>query len=237
MVSAKNAQRGSTADIDATPVASLAHEINNPLESLQNLLFLIESEGRFTAKGREYLSLANQELHRLYEITHGAMNTFRASANAQSTDIPALLRSVVEFYASRFTARSIIISTRYSVPEELLVQRGALRQMFSNVLLNAADAMPDGGRMHVRIRKAHEWRGLLRKGLRVTFADNGRGIVAENLLKITEPFFTTKGSSGTGLGLALVKDTVTKHSGTLQIRSSTRPGRSGSVFAIFLPAT
>jgi two-component system NtrC family sensor kinase len=237
VVSARKAQRDSSAIIDAAPVASLAHEINNPLDSLQNLLFLIESEASFTPKGREYLSLANEELHRLSEITHGAMNASRVSANAQNTDIPKLLRSVVEFYASRFAAHSISISPRYCLPEQLLVHRGSVRQMFSNVLLNGADAMPDGGRIHVRIRKAHEWRGLLRKGLRVTFADNGVGIAPDDLPRITQPFFTTKGSSGTGLGLALVKDTVKKHSGTLQVRSSTRPSRSGSVFAIFLPAT
>lgn len=237
MVSAKKTPRDSSQIIKAVPVASLAHEINNPLDSLQNLFFLIESEATLTPKGREYFSLANEELHRLSEITHGAMNASRTNADSKSTDIPKLLRSVVEFYASRFAAHNISISTRYSLPEELQIHRGPVRQMFSNLLLNAADAMPNGGRIHVRIRKTRERRGLLRKGLRVTFADNGRGIAADDLPRITQPFYTTKGASGTGLGLALVKDTVKKHSGTLNVRSSTKPGRSGSVFTIFLPAT
>ena len=90
--------------------------------------------------------------------------------------------------------------------------------------------------MHARISKAREWTGLNRHGLRVTFADNGCGISAEDLPKITEAFFTTKGAAGTGLGLALVKQTVDKHHGYLRVRSSTKPGLSGSVFAIFFPA-
>ena len=237
-MSAKNAGREHSAGGDGIALlASLAHEINNPLDSLLNLLYLMEPEATLTTKGREYLGLAHEELHRISQITHGAMDEVRATLSPQNTDVLGLLRSVVKFYESRFAAHGISIHTRYSFREELPVYGGRLRQMFSNVLLNAADAMPDGGRMHVRIRKCREWRGLLRTGLRVTFADNGVGIAPDDLPRITQPFFTTKGSSGTGLGLALVKDTVKKHSGTLQVRSSTRPSRSGSVFAIFLPAT
>jgi len=108
--------------------------------------------------------------------------------------------------------------------------------MFSNLLLNAADAMPNGGKIHTRISKAQEWTGQQRRGLRVTFGDDGCGIATDALQKILEPFFTTKGVSGNGIGLSLVKDTVQKHDGALRVRSSTKPGRSGSVFSIFLPA-
>ena len=235
-MSVKKAQRNESVVDGVALVASLAHEFNNPLDSLQNLLFLIEPEANFTSKGREYLCLAHDELHRLSQITHRVMSEVGTALGQRSTDVPGLLRSVVEFYSSRFAAHGIAIHARYSLPEELSVHPDSVRQMFSNVLLNAADAMPHGGRIHVRIRKAHEWSGPLRRGLRVTFADNGRGIAAENLSKITQPFFTTKGSAGTGLGLALVKDTVNKHDGVLRVRSSTRPGRGGTVFTIFLPA-
>ena len=90
--------------------------------------------------------------------------------------------------------------------------------------------------MYVRVSSAREWSGLHRHGLRVTFADNGSGIPPADLPRITDAFFTTKGSAGTGLGLALVKETVAQCHGVLRVRSSTRPGRSGSVFAMFLPA-
>ena len=109
--------------------------------------------------------------------------------------------------------------------------------MFSNLLLNAADAMPNGGKIHTKISKAHEWTGQHRRGLRVTFGDDGCGIATDALQKILEPFFTTKGASGNGIGLSLVRDTVQKHDGGLRVRSCTKPGRNGSVFSIFLPAT
>jgi signal transduction histidine kinase len=234
-VSANNAQRYQTPVDGIELVASLAHEINNPIGALLDLLFLMEPEAEFTPKGREYLKLAHQELHRLSQIAHGAMDEARATLILQNTDISELLRAVVQFYESRFAAHGVSIHTSYSSSEKLRVHRGSVRQMFSNVLLNAADAMPQGGKIYVRIREAHEWRGMKRRGLRVTFADNGRGILAENLPKVTDAFFTTKGSAGTGLGLSLVKDTVKEHDGVLRVRSSTRPGRSGTVFTIFLP--
>jgi signal transduction histidine kinase len=214
--------------------ASLAHEINNPLDSLLNLLYLIEAEA--TPTGRHYLALAEEEVHRISQIAHGAMDRFRSPVGPQDTNVPRLLGSVVDFYMSRLDSQGIRVEARYCSGEDLPVDPGSLRQVFSNLLLNAAHAMPLGGTMHVRVSRAHEWTGLRRRGLRVTFADNGCGIAVEDLPKITEPFFTTKGTAGTGLGLALVKDTVEKHHGVLRVRSSTQLGQSGSVFAIFLPA-
>lgn len=213
-------------------VASLAHEINNPLDSLLNLLYLIEAEA--TPTGRHYLALAQEEVHRISQIAHGAMDRFRSPVGPQDTNVPRLLRSVVDFYSSRLGAQGIQVKTRYCSGEDLAVDPGSLRQAFSNLLLNAAHAMPGGGTMNVRVSRALEWTGLGRRGLRVTFADNGSGITATDLPRITEPFFTTR-TAGTGLGLALVKDAVGKHHGVLRVRSSTKPGRSGSVFAIFLP--
>lgn len=215
-------------------VASLAHEINNPLDSLLNLVYLSEAEA--TPTGRHYLTLAKEEVHRISQIAHGAMKQFRSSAGPQATNVPKLLRSVVDFYKSRLDSQGIRVEARYCPGEDLRVDTGSLRQVFFNLLVNAAHAMPGGGKLHARVSRAREWAGLRRRGLRITFADNGCGIPAANLPRITEPFFTTKGSVGTGLGLALAKETVDKHDGVLRVRSSTKPGRSGSVFAIFLPA-
>ena len=231
---AKKAERLRAPAADSALGASLAHEINNPLDSLLNLLYLIEAEA--TPTGRHYLALAEEEVHRISQIAHGAMDRFRSPVGPQDTNVPRLLGSVVEFYMSRLDSQDIRVETRYCSGEDIPVDPGSLRQVFSNLLLNAAQAMLKGGTMQVRVSRAHEWMGLKRRGLRVTFADNGCGIAAENLPKITKPFFTTKGTAGTGLGLALVKDTVEKHHGVLRVRSSTKPGRSGSVFAIFLPA-
>jgi signal transduction histidine kinase len=112
-----------------------------------------------------------------------------------------------------------------------------MRQVFSNLLLNAVDAMPDGGTLCAKISKTHEWCGQERKGLRITIADTGSGIPTDILSRVREPFFTTKGAFGNGMGLAVVHDIVTQHDGYMKIRSSTKEGKSGSVFNIFIPAT
>jgi two-component system NtrC family sensor kinase len=237
-VSRENAERKVRAPAEGgTMAASLAHEINNPLDSLLNLLYLLESEANFTDKGHRYLALAREEIHRISQIAHGVMNEFRSTATTQDTNVPNLLRSVVDFYQPRFGARGILIQARYCLDGDLAVYPGPLRQAFSNLLLNAADSMPDGGTIHARISRAHEWSSKDRRGLRVTFADHGGGIASGNLNKIFDLFFTTKGREGTGLGLSLVKDTVTKHDGILRVRTSTKSGHSGSIFAMFLPAT
>jgi signal transduction histidine kinase len=236
-VSPKKAEQGVRAPAEGVVlVARLAHEINNPLDSLLNLLYLLETETKFTEQGRHYLTLAKEEVHRISEIAHEVMNEFRSVANPQDTSIPALLRSVVDFYEPRFEVRGISMQARYCSDGYFAVYPGPLRQAFSNLLLNAADSMPEGGTMHARISLAHEWSGRKRRGVRVTIADNGGGISEQDLPKIFDLFFTTKGIAGTGLGLSLVKDTVAKHDGVLRVRSSTKQGRSGSVFAIFLPA-
>jgi two-component system CheB/CheR fusion protein len=216
-------------------VATLAHEINNPLDSLQNLLYLTKEEA-LTDKGREYLQMAGEEVRRVSQITYSALHASDAPDDTTNTNVPRLLRSVIDFYNVRFETRGISVNSRYCTDGDLAVHAGPLRQVFSNLLLNAVDSVPMGGRLYARVTTAHEWTGSQRQGLRVTIADNGAGIAPENLHKILEPFFTTKGSRGTGLGLSLVKDVVREHGGTLRVRSSTKPGHTGSIFAIFLPA-
>jgi two-component system CheB/CheR fusion protein len=216
-------------------VAALAHDINSPLDSLFNLLFLLGDEPGLSESGRSHLRLAQDEAQRISQIARSAVRQFQVDACPESTNVTEMLRSVVEFYRSRFTAQGISVHERYRGNGDLRVYAGALRRTFANLLVNAADSMPAGGEMYTRIAIAHEWAGRRRLGVRVTIADNGCGIAEEVLLEIWRPFFTTKGSAGTGLGLPLVCDTVQKHDGVLRLRSVTRAGRSGSVFTIFLP--
>jgi signal transduction histidine kinase len=215
-------------------ISILAHEINNPLEALHQLHYLIEQEGTLTEKGRQYLAMARDEVQRISQILHAAME-LRDSGDPEETDVPELLRSVLNFYASRFSFRSIDVKTRFRSSQRLAIYPRQLRQMCANLLLNAADAMPSGGKIYARIAPAHEWKGDHKRGLRLTFADTGCGIAAKNLARIWDPFFTTKGPAGNGIGLSLVKNTVQKHHGILRVRSSTKPGHSGTVFSIFLP--
>jgi signal transduction histidine kinase len=216
--------------------ASLAHEINNPLDSVLNLLYLVGTEATLTDRGRRYLALAEEEVQRVAQIAHAALDRFRDCRAIKETNVPELLGSVIDLYKERFQARGIAINTRYGTDGNIAVFSDPLRQVFSNLLLNAADAMPRGGRIQARATRSHEWSGQYRQGIRMTFADTGCGIAAKDLHNIFEPFFTTKGSGGSGLGLSLVKDVVQLHDGSLRVRSSTKSGRSGSVFSIFLPA-
>jgi signal transduction histidine kinase len=222
---------------EANVAASFAHDINNPLQSLINLLHLMGTETALTGDARHYLGLAREEAQRISQIAHAAMDGFQNTPGPVDANVAEILHSVVQFYKSRFASQGITVSDHYCCPDgNLLVYPSALRQMFSNLLLNAADAMPNGGEIHTKVSSVHEWAGQQRRGLRVTFGDNGCGIAPDDLQKILEPFFTTKGASGNGIGLTLVQDTVQKHEGGLRIRSSTKAGRSGSIFSIFLPA-
>jgi two-component system, chemotaxis family, CheB/CheR fusion protein len=229
-------EKRSAAANEGKLAASIAHEISNPLDALLNLLYLIEAEAILTEKGRHCLALAREEVNRVAQIAHEALTDYRAMPGPKDTSVSKLLGAVVDFYKARFESRGITVNTRYCHHGNLAILAGPLRQVFSNLLLNAADAMPEGGRLYARVSAAHEWRGQERQGLRVTFADTGCGIPADKLPKVLQPFFTTKGPAGNGLGLSLVKDVVQKHRGVLRIRSSTREGRSGSVFTIFLPS-
>jgi signal transduction histidine kinase len=238
-VDGQRPERGFTASADSARISTataFAHEIHNPLDSLLNLLYLIKAEATLTAKGHHYLFLAQEEVRRISQIAGEVLNQQRARTIPEDTNIVQLLRGVIDFYQSRFASRRITVATRYCSVGDARVNAGQVRQMLSNLLLNAADATPAGGTLHARVSRAHEWCGKGRHGVRVTVADNGSGIAAENLPRIFDPFFTTKGSGGNGMGLSVVRDAVRRHDGLLHVRSSTKPGRSGTVFTVFLPA-
>ena len=216
--------------------ATMAHEINNPLDALLSLLYLADAEPNLTVKGHRYLTLAREEVSRISQIAYAALHAAQDDERPENTDVPLLLCSVIDLYKPQLESRGMSVVIRCCHAGNLAVYPGPLRQVFSNLLLNAADAMARGGRLQARVSTAHEWSGQQRHGLRVTFADDGCGIATENLYKIFEPFFTTKGSGGSGLGLSLAKDVVLKHGGSIRVRSSMKQGRSGSIFSIFLPA-
>jgi len=224
---------GSPATEPGNAISSLAHEINNPIEALHQLHYLIEKEGTLKEKGRQYLALAREEVTRISQILHAAM-ALRDPGAPEETDVPELLRSVLNFYKSRFDAKGISVKARCRGSARILGYPHQLRQMCANLLLNAADAMPGGGKIYARVAAGNEHKDH-RHGVRLTFADTGTGIPARNMSRIWDPFFTTKGAAGNGIGLSMVKNTVQKHHGVLLVRSSTKVGRSGTVFSIFLP--
>jgi len=219
----------------ALVTASFAHEIKSPLESLLNLLFLLQSEPALTENGRHFLKLAREEVRRIAEIAQEALeSTGHAKVKKQQTDVAALLDAILDFYKLRLVASKVTVMSIHSGDDNVAAYGGHLRQALANLIRNAIDAMPEGGQLHARVHESHEWTGQQRRGVRVTIADTGGGIPSVALPNIFEAFFTTK-LNGSGIGLSLVRDVVLEHAGLLRVKSCTEPGRSGTVFAMFLP--
>jgi signal transduction histidine kinase len=215
--------------------AAIVHEINNPLETLLNLLYLLEHEA-LTEKGCQYLRLAEEEVNRISQIARAALDGGATALMSQETNVNELLTAVLEFYKQRLDSLGIVVQSRHSCDGNIPAFAEQLRRVFSNLLLNAVEAMPEGGKLNIRVSAGHEWCGDKRSGVRVTIADTGTGIHPGMLPQLFERPFTTK-SGGHGLGLQLVKDIVQhQHKGWLRVKSSTQPRRHGTVFSLFLPA-
>jgi signal transduction histidine kinase len=217
-------------------LTSALHEINNPLESLLNLLYLVEADPGISQDSRDHLKMAQAEVMRVSKIAQAAMKRVPCREIAEATNVAALLSSVLELHKPKFDRHQISATTRNDDDATAVIYPEQMRRVFSNLLLNAIDAMPKGGKVFARISKTQEWCGQERDGLRITIADTGTGIAADILSRVREPFFTTKGAYGNGMGLSIVQEIIAHHQGRMRIRSSTRSGKSGSIFSIFIPA-
>jgi signal transduction histidine kinase len=217
--------------------ASIAHEINNPLEAITNLLFLIR-KGKLDADSAGYADLAQHELARVSEITQQMLRFYRQSTLPILMNVCELLDSVLTLHQGRVASLHIEVVRRYGEDIRLFCFAGEVRQLFANLIGNALDAMmPRGGRLLLRVRYANAPKQPHTAGVRVTVADTGSGMPAEVLQHIFEPFFTTKEATGTGLGLWVSGEIVAKHQGTIRVRSRARgpKGKGGTVFTVFFP--
>ncbi len=215
--------------------ASIAHEINNPMAAVTNLAFLLEQHPTLDPTARQYARMAQEELRRMAHITRQMLAFYRDTSAPIPTDIPEVLDSVLHLYERRLAISGVTVERKFEAVPRVEVFPGELRQVFSNLLLNAADAASPGGRIRVHVYCSRDWHNGARPGVRIVVADTGRGIAREHQQRIFEPFFTTKGQKGTGLGLWVTHGIVQKHGGTIRVRSSNRAGQSGTCFSIFLP--
>jgi PAS domain S-box-containing protein len=215
--------------------SSISHEINNPLESVTNLLYLLGSNPSLDRVGLEYLRMAEAELARISEITTQTLRFHRQATRAVPTRLAEVIDSVLSIYKSRITSAGLVLSREYESTEPLTCFAGEIRQAIANIIGNAIDASSQGGKLRVRLRASHDWKTRERLGLRITVGETGSGISQEQRSQIFEAFFTTKGISGTGLGLWITKGLIDKHSGAISVHSSTEEASSGTVFSIFLP--
>jgi PAS domain S-box-containing protein len=210
--------------------ATIAHEINNPLEAVTNLLYLLRKESGLSAAGRHYLTTAEQELSRVAQIAKQTLGFYRDSSAAALTSLGELVDEVLLLYASRLQSKGVRVERRYSQSASARIFRGEIRQVMANLLSNAIDAVPDEGRIELEVCDA-ERSGMA--GVEVHVRDNGRGVPAAQQEQIFEPFFTTKKGFGTGLGLWVSREIVVKHGGTISLRSP--ESRPGAEFVMWLP--
>jgi PAS domain S-box-containing protein len=212
--------------------ASIAHEINNPLEAVINLVYLARKQPE---NARKYLELADQELERIAQITRNTLGFYRDSSSTKEVDISEVLGEVIALYWRKIQFKRISVRPDYGNGIKIVGFPGEIRQIFANLVANAIEALSAEGSLVIRASRVTLRDGSNRAGVRVTFLDNGTGIAPENRKKIFEPFYTTKKDVGTGLGLWLTLQLVEKHHGSLRVRTSVEPGRSWTVFSVFLP--
>jgi two-component system CheB/CheR fusion protein len=216
--------------------ASIAHEINNPLEGITNLLYLIETAPGLDPTARKYAQTAQQELTRVAHITKQTLTFYRESAEPQLLNVKQMIDDIVTLYATKLQHKKIMLHQQLEDDAQIRGYRNEIMQVISNLLLNALDAVPPKTEIWLRCYASHEWSNSRKPGVRIVIADRGPGITAENRAQLFEPFFTTKGERGTGLGLWVSRGIVNRHQGFIRLRSSTDPRHSGSVFSIFLPS-
>ncbi|HVT95885.1 MAG TPA: HAMP domain-containing sensor histidine kinase [Acidobacteriaceae bacterium] len=215
--------------------ASIAHEINNPLESVMNLLFLLGEEKSLSPTVTSYLALAQRELDRVAQISRQTLKFSRETSGPVPVHIEELLEEVLSLYGRRMMEKNLRVERQYDCGEEAIVYPGEMRQVLSNLVTNAIEASSLRGRLRLRVRSTRSWSDPQVRGIRVSVADTGSGIPPEVQRRLGEPFFTTKGQRGTGLGLWVTRSIIQRYGGEMQLRSSVHPDRHGTVFTIFLP--
>ena len=214
---------------------SITHEINNPLESVTNLLYLLRREPGISKQSEEYLDLADRELERVTQIIRQTLNFYRESKKALRIQPADLLDEVLLLYGPKIREKELVVSRQFRSEESLLVFPGEIRQVLSNLVTNAIEASPAGGKLTLRIHNARKWTDEGINGIRIVVADQGHGIDAETREHLGQLFYTTKGQRGTGLGLWVTRAIIKRYGGEIQLYSTTKEGRSGTVFSIFMP--
>jgi len=223
-------QRSEKLAVTGRMLATIAHEIRNPLDSLTNIMFVLKSNSSLDDAGREFVEFAEAEIARLVTIAGQTLAPHRQPKLPVVTSVAKLLDDVLATFAAKLMASKVSVKREYEGDGEVTIFPSELQQVFTNLIGNAIDAMDKGGELTVGVRK-------YAADVVVSVADNGCGIPEENREAIFNPFFTTKGEKGTGIGLFVIKGLVNKLGGQIAMESSTEPGRSGTRFTVHLPAT
>jgi signal transduction histidine kinase len=220
--------------------SSLAHEINNPLSSVTNALYLLETSAGLDESARAFVTTAVTELDRVSRIVKQSLSYYQVGTTPLDVDLGVIASELLKIFRGKFGRSGIELKWKARTGSQLVGYPDELRQVIHNLLLNALEAMPGGGCLGVSVHESFDWihnrREGDRRGVRLTISDSGHGIPKPDRAMIFEPFFTTKPEQGNGLGLWILQGIVAKHEGTISVRSSNRKGRSGTAISIFFPS-
>jgi signal transduction histidine kinase len=213
--------------------ASIAHEINNPLAAVTNLLYLMQGD-LAPEQLKQFVTMAQEEVARVAEITKQTLRFYREPAQPVDTDLMPVIDSVLRLYASRLSSAGITVQRELRCASIIRSTQGELRQVLANLIGNAIDAIRSGGRLRIRVSENRHLKAD-QSYVRITIGDTGTGVPAEVLPTIFEPFVTTKSETGTGLGLWVIGEILKKSGWTIRVLSRQKGTRSGTAFSILIP--
>ena len=215
---------------------TIAHEINNPLEALSNVFFLLKDRESLDEEGRELARMAEAELVRISHITKQTLSFYRESQRPTQVSLCQVLEDVLGIHARKLQLAGIALRKHFECEGLINGFPGEMRQVFLNLVGNAIESMSDGGTLSIRLYPSVDYRNCFRRGVRVSVFDTGSGVDPAHKNRIFEPFFSTKDTKGTGLGLWVTRGIVLKHEGTLHFRSISSGSGNLTCFSVFLPA-
>jgi signal transduction histidine kinase len=211
--------------------ATIAHEINNPLESVVNLLYLLRPLV-VTTQGINYLATAENELARVSHIAKQTLGYYRENASASCASLSDIAEQAIAIYEPRCTAACITVNKSLESSRNVMMRRGEMMQVISNLIMNSIYGMPGGGTLSVSVTDAE----IPSLGVVLSVKDDGVGIAPEILPRVFEAFFTTRSTVGTGIGLFIARQFVEGHGGLIAIESNCQADSRGTTVSVFLPA-
>ncbi len=212
--------------------ATMAHEINNPLEAVTNLIYLVRRTENLPEDTQEYLAMAEQELDRVSHITRQTLGFYRDSSEPGPVEMRVVIESVLKIYDNKIRGKSVGLELELAECPAIFGLQGEMKQLIANLVSNAADAIGHGGKIRIVMAPATHKHS---NGVELKVEDNGPGISVEHRTHIFEPFFTTKKDVGTGLGLWVSKEIAERHGGHIEVSSGKDSNLGGAVFTVFLP--